>query len=124
MGMQTDYAIAEFRKEAGITSKTSKKKAAKLLKAAGIKPAKGKQKELLEQIIDVAVGEDNDAIGCVKAELSGERDGDGHWHGSDAVSAAINELRNACQEWIDWEKKVHEAENVLRENEDGTDDDA
>ncbi len=119
MGTRTDCEIADFREEAGITPETGKEEATKLLHAAGVKPATGKRKRLLEQIIEVATGrtECGGTIDCLKMELSGERDGDGYWHGGDPVSASIEDLIRVCQEWLDWEKKVRNARHVLEENE-------
>lgn len=81
------------------------------------KPAKGKEKMLLEQMISTAAR----TVRCLNEELSGERDGDGTWHGSYPVGPCVNELRAACQEWLDWEKKVDEARHILWENEHGED---
>ena len=81
--------------------------------AAGLEPARGKGKRLLEQI----VCECATTSGCLKRELSGERDGDGYWHGSDPVSASIEGLISVCQAWLAREKTVRNAQRVLEENE-------
>jgi hypothetical protein len=113
MGTRTDCEIASFREAAGITPETGEEEAIKLLQAAGVKPAPGKKKWLLKRIIE---GGDF-AIACLKSELSGERDGDGLWHGSDPVSASIEDLIRVCQEWLDWENQVRNAQRILKENE-------
>jgi hypothetical protein len=119
MAMRRDNEVASLRKKAGITEKTSKEEAVKLLQKAGVEPAKGKEKMLLEHIIGVAMGSDDDdgVVPCLQRELSGERDGDGYWGGSYPVSKCISKLEGACRDWLDWEVRVRRARRVLEENE-------
>jgi hypothetical protein len=113
MGTRTDCEIAGFREAAGITPETGEEEATKLLQAAGVEPAKGKEKRLLEKIVEEGQG----TIECLKKELSGERDGDGLWHGSYPVSPCIEDLIRVCREWLDWENQVSQARAILKENE-------
>jgi hypothetical protein len=80
---------------------------------ASAKPATGKEKRLLERI----VGQCGGTAACLRAELSGERDGDCLWHGSYPVTASIEDLVRVCQEWLDWERQVRNAQRILKENE-------
>jgi hypothetical protein len=88
MGYQTDYAIAMWREK------------------VGIKPATGKRAELLRRISDAAF----DAIKAIELELSGIRDGDGFWHGSDVMGAVTDELAALCSIYRDIDDLPNDAE--------------
>ena len=60
---------------------------------SGIKPATGTRAELLRKISNAAF----DTFKLIELELSGIRDGDGYWHGSDAIGYAIDELARLCE---------------------------
>lgn len=59
---------------------------------SGIKPATGNRAELLRRISNAAF----DAIKVIELELSGIRDGDGYWHGSDVILYTIDGLAGLC----------------------------
>jgi hypothetical protein len=40
-------------------------------------------------------------VKIVELELSGIRDGDGFWHGSDVIGHMVNDLANLCQRLMD-----------------------
>ena len=60
---------------------------------SGIKPATGKRAELLGKLSQAA----SETIKIIELELSGIRDGDGYWHGSDPMHAMIGELAVLCE---------------------------
>ena len=70
MGSMTDANIAAFQK------------------ATGIRPATGAQAELLEESSQAAF----QLIKFLELERSGIRDGDGYWHGCDAMDHAVNDI--------------------------------
>ncbi len=70
MGVYRDAAIAGFQEH------------------AGLKPACGQRRELLERMQRVAF----DLIRILELEISGIRDGDGYWGGSDPVSGTVEKL--------------------------------
>ena len=53
-----------------------------------------RQAKLLRQLRDAA----SHAIEVIDKELSGIRDGDGRWHGSDVVRGITNDLIGLCQQ--------------------------
>jgi hypothetical protein len=55
-------------------------------KTAGIEPGPGLWRELQNAAFET--------IRIAELELSGIRDGDGHWHGSDVVARVLNNLQN------------------------------
>lgn len=75
MGSRTDANIAAWQEQ------------------SGIKPATGKRAELLSRLSNTAF----EAIKLIELELSGIRDGDGFWHGSDPMHATIRELAVLCE---------------------------
>jgi hypothetical protein len=75
MGSRTDARIAAWQKQ------------------SGIKPATGERAELLSRLSNAAF----DTIKIIELELSGIRDGDGYWHGSDVFGYAIGELAHLCK---------------------------
>ena len=75
MGTRTDASIAAWQEQ------------------SGIKPATGKRAELLNKLSQAAF----EAIKIIELELSGVRDGDGYWHGSDAIGYTIDELSRLCR---------------------------
>ena len=56
--------------------------------AAGIEPATGDRLERLRETSKAAY----DLIQIIELEISGIRDGDGHWHGSDPLQGKVLEL--------------------------------
>jgi hypothetical protein len=76
MGTRTDARIAAWQEE------------------SGIKPATGKRAELLSKLSNVAF----ETIKLIELEMSGIRDGDGHWYGSDPMHAMIGELARLCED--------------------------
>ena len=75
MGFRTDARIADWQEK------------------SGIKPPTGKRAELLRKLSSAAF----ETIQIIELELSGVRDGDGYWHGSDAIGYAIDELARLCE---------------------------
>jgi hypothetical protein len=63
MGSRTDARIAAWQEQ------------------SGIEPATGERAELLSRLSNAAF----DAIKLIELELSGIREGDGHWYGSDPI---------------------------------------
>jgi DNA polymerase III epsilon subunit-like protein len=76
MGIRTDYAISEWQKQTGINL------------------ADNRQSKLLMQLSDAAY----QAIKIIQLELSGIRDGDGCWHGSDVLGGMTSNLMDLCQQ--------------------------
>jgi hypothetical protein len=74
MGVYTDATIAAWQEQ------------------SGIKPASGVYADLLRRISDAAF----DAIKLIELELSGIRDGDGYWHGSDVILYTLDGLAGLC----------------------------
>ncbi len=70
MGVYRDAAIAGFQEH------------------AGLKPACGQRRELLERMQRVAF----DLIRILELEISGIRDGDGYWGGCNPVSGTVEKL--------------------------------
>src|SRR5262245_61686088 len=70
MGMANEMALAAFQE------------------ATGVKPASGKEADLLQQMSDKAF----EMIKVIELERSGIRDGDGYWHGADVMGAMMSEM--------------------------------
>jgi hypothetical protein len=75
MGQMTDARIAAWQK------------------AAGIKPAMGDHLEKLRDISRLAC----ELIQVVELEISGIRDGDGYWHGSDPLQGTVLKISDRWQ---------------------------
>src|ERR1700739_2345305 len=75
MGVRTDAAIAAFQEE------------------VGIKLPNAKQRALLEELSQACFS----TIRLIEHELSGIRDGDGYWHGSDPLHATLTDLIGLCE---------------------------
>jgi hypothetical protein len=81
-------------------------------KAAGIEPATGKRAKVLGKMSDAAF----ELIKIIELERSGIRDGDGYWHGSDAMGDVAQDLvstikayeRLADMEWGEAGMKIRE----------------
>ena len=83
MGWKTDMRIAEFK--------------ARLARGeVSYEPAAGENLRLLEKL-EQAV---KDFAAVIPLEKTGERDGDGVWHGSDAVGGLFEDLKQAGDEFI------------------------
>ena len=70
MGQMTDMRIAEWQKK------------------AGIEPATGERRKALDDLSRQAY----ELIRVIELECSGIRDGDGRWHGSDALGGTVHNL--------------------------------
>jgi hypothetical protein len=70
MGHRTDASIRDFQERAGFS------------------PATGARAETLERISHLAY----ELIRAVELERSGIRDGDGQWHGTDAIASIVAEI--------------------------------
>jgi hypothetical protein len=64
--------------------------------ANGITPASGQKAELLHRMSGLAF----ELIKIIELESSGIRDGDGHWHGSDAMGGRAHELGCIIAEYL------------------------
>ncbi len=84
MGQFRDFTIASFQEQ------------------AGLEPASGQRRELLERMQQVAF----DLIRILELEISGIRDGDGNWGGCDPVFEMVVELGTL-------ERKRHEPANDM-----------
>jgi hypothetical protein len=65
-------------------------------KAAGIEPASGGRADLLRRISNLAF----ELIKVIELERSGIRDGDGMWHGSDAVGGTMIDLVQLIENFL------------------------
>jgi hypothetical protein len=74
MGSWTDARIAAWQEQ------------------SGIKPATGKRAGLLSKLSNAAF----ETIKLIELEMSGIRDGDGYWHGSDPMHGMLSELAGLC----------------------------
>jgi hypothetical protein len=74
MGIRTESRIAAWQK------------------AAGIVEAKGEYARILTELSQAAF----EAIKIIERELSGIRDGDGYWHGSDVIGGTTSDLITLC----------------------------
>jgi hypothetical protein len=75
MGAHTDYAIASWQ---------------------GISPATGGTADILRRMSDTAF----ELIKIIELEKSGIRDGDGFWHGSDALGGTARDLVAIIDEFL------------------------
>jgi hypothetical protein len=66
--------------------------------ATGIQPPGGREAELLREMSDKAF----ELIKVIQLELSGIRDGDGYWHGSDVMGGMTAELVNIINVYRNW----------------------
>jgi hypothetical protein len=64
-------------------------------KTSNIKPAIGRKRVLLEQIWNTA----EELAKVAGLEMSGVRDGDGYWHGSDVVGAAMQNIVSLIEQY-------------------------
>jgi hypothetical protein len=64
--------------------------------AAGIKPATGERASLLSKMSNTAF----DLIRIIEREMSGIRDGDGGWHGSDVMGGVTSDLADLIEEYL------------------------
>jgi hypothetical protein len=92
MGASTDFHVRQWQE------------------SVGIEPATGRGSAILERIARRAA----DLIQVVALEKSGIRDGDGWWHGSDALVGTVDEL---VQLRADYERRNDEAFWAAREAE-------
>ena len=60
--------------------------------AAGIEPAGPELRDAFERLTKAA----HELIAAVPLEVSGIRDGDGHWHGADVIGAVLDNIGSAC----------------------------
>jgi hypothetical protein len=77
MGLMTEATIVAWQKQAGIEEAT------------------GAKAELLKLMSDTAFH----LIKVIELERSGIRDGDGYWHGSDAMRGIAEEMPVLCSKW-------------------------
>ena len=75
MGQMTDATIAAWQE------------------TAGIEPAKGDRLEKLRELSRLAY----ELIQVIELEISGIRDGDGHWYGSDLLGGKVLEISDRWQ---------------------------
>jgi hypothetical protein len=75
MGQMTDATIAAWQE------------------AAGIEPAKGDYLEKLQEMSRLAY----ELIQVIELEISGIRDGDGHWYGSDPLGGKVLAISDRWQ---------------------------
>jgi hypothetical protein len=78
MGMRTELEIAAWQK------------------ASGIRPATGREEELLRKISDAAF----ELIKVIELHRSGIRDGDGHWHGSHVMGGTAQKLVDIIEKYL------------------------
>ena len=90
MGAVTNAAIAKWQEE------------------AGIEPARGDLADMLKRIADLAA----ELISITALEASGIRDGDGYWHGSDALGGTVLELSDAWQQYDQDQRKLSEGRRL------------
>jgi len=84
MGTRTNAAIAKWQDE------------------AGIEPARGDHADMLKRIADLAA----ELISITALEASGIRDGDGYWHGSDALGGTVLKLSDAWQQYDQYQGEI------------------
>lgn len=78
----------------------------------GLKPARGRRRQVLERMQQAAF----DLIKIFELEISGIREGDGYWAGSDVVHGMVDELRIL-------ERKLDETTNDMPVEKEFLDDD-
>jgi hypothetical protein len=75
-------------------------------KAAGIRPATGRQAELLRKMSDAAF----ELIKVIELHRSGICDGDGCWHGSDVMGGTALDLVHIINEYLGRTTDEYEAQ--------------
>jgi hypothetical protein len=63
----------------------------------GLKPARGREAELLREMSDAAFT----LIKVIELESSGIRDGDGRWYGSDAMAGTARDLVGIIKAYLE-----------------------
>jgi hypothetical protein len=68
---------------------------------AGIEPATGKDAADLRELSKRAF----ELIKVIELELSGIRDGDGRWHGSDAMGGTLSDIAELCNRILERQRQ-------------------